>query len=175
MEQAEKGQLVSDLHGRFEQASLALLAHAHGLTVAEATRLRRELRAVDGELKVAKNTLARRACRDTKFAPLEQMLRGPSAVVFAYRDPVAVAKVLVRFAEESGKIRIRGGMLDGTRMEPEQVVELAKLPGREALFAQLLALLRAPIVQLLRTVQEPGARVVRLIDRLRAAREQGQC
>lgn len=170
MDRAEKTALVATLHEKFRGAQVALLASPSGLTVAEVTALRRQLRAVNGEFKVAKNTLARLAVAETPYAPLGDMLEGANALVFGYSDPVAVAKVLVKYAEENKKLSIRGGVLGGKALAPEAVGDLAKLPSREVLIGQLLGLLQAPASQLLRTINEPGARLTRLIEKLRAAK-----
>lgn len=169
MERAEKTTLVASLHEKFQQAEVTLLASPKGLTVGEVTQLRRQLRAVNGELKVAKNTLARLAVAETSSSPIRDLLEGPNALVFGYGDPVAVAKVLVKYSEGNKNLTIRGGVLGGRTLAVEAVTDLAKLPSREVLLAQLLGLLQAPATQLLRTLNEPGARLVRLIDKLRAA------
>lgn len=170
MERAEKNALVASLHEKFEGAQVTLLASPQGLTVAEVTSLRRQLRAVNGEFKVTKNTLARLAVADTSYAPISDMLVGANALVFGYSDPVSVAKVLVKYGEDNKKLQIRGGVLGGKTLPPEAVSDLAKLPSREVLIAQLLGLLQAPASQLLRTINEPGARITRLIEKLRAAK-----
>lgn len=170
MERAEKHALVATLQEKFQQAQVTLVANPVGLTVAEVTQLRRQLRAAGGEFKIAKNTLARLAVAETSYAPLTEMLEGPNALVFGYSDPVSVAKVLVKYAEDNKKLTIRGGVLAGKTMAAEAVADLAKLPSREVLIGQLLGLLQAPATQLLRTINEPGARLVRLMDKLRAAK-----
>ncbi len=170
MNRAEKAANVEALRERFAQAKVTLLAVSRGLSVGKMQELRRALKAAGGEYKVAKNTLARRALQDTAYTRLEQMLEGPTGLVFGYADPVAVTKVLVRFAEENDKLSIAGAVLDQRLLEPAAVTELAKLPSREVLLGKLLALMQAPAVQLLRTINEPGARVARLLDRVRASR-----
>jgi large subunit ribosomal protein L10 len=170
LERAEKSAVVAALHEKFEQAQVTLLASPQGLTVAEVTRLRRQIRAAGGEFKVAKNTLARLAVAETTYAPITPMLEGANALVFGYADPVAVAKVLVRYGEENKKLAIRGGVLGGKALGPDAVADLAKMPSREVLLAQLLALLQAPACKLLRTINEPSARLARLLDKLRAAK-----
>jgi len=170
LERAEKAAVVAALQEKLQRAQVTLLASPTGLTVAEVTQLRRQLRAAGGEFKVAKNTLARLAVAETSYAPIAPMLEGANALVFGYSDPVAVAKVLVKCAEDNKKLTIRGGVLAGKALAAEAVADLAKLPSREVLLAQLLGLLQAPASQLLRTINEPGARLARLIDKLRAAK-----
>jgi large subunit ribosomal protein L10 len=167
----EKAVAVADLQGRFQRANVTLLASSNGLSVGKIQQLRRALRQAGGEYKVAKNTFARRAVKDTPYERLLNQLEGPTGLVFGYADPVAVAKVLVRFAQENEKLTIKAAVIDNQVLEPAAVQELAKLPGREVLLAMLLGLMQAPAVQLLRTIQEPGARVARLLDRVRAGLE----
>jgi large subunit ribosomal protein L10 len=169
---AEKTTGVADLHERFKQAKVTLVATSQGLSVAKMQQLRRALKQAGGEYKVAKNTLARRALKDTAYDRLESLLEGPTGLVFGYSDPVAVTKVLVRFAEENDKLSIKAAALDGSLLEPAAVTELAKLPSREVLLAKLLGVLQAPATQLVRTIQEPGARLARLLDQVRARLEQ---
>lgn len=171
MNREEKAVAVADLQSRFQRASVTLLASSTGLSVGKVQQLRRALRQAGGEYKVAKNTFARRAVKDTAYAPLESQLEGPTGLVFGYADPVAVTKVLVKFAEQNEKLTIKGAVIDKQVLPPAAVAELAKLPSREVLLGTLLGLLQAPATQLLRTIQEPGARVARLLDRVRAGLE----
>lgn len=167
MNREGKAASVAELQARFERASVTLVASSTGLTVAKTQELRRALRQAGGELKIAKNTLARRALKDTAYAILDELLAGPTGLVFGYDDPVAVAKVLVRFAEQNDKLSIAGGVLEGRLLAGPAVADLAKLPSREVLLATLLALVQAPAARLLRTVQEPGARLARLLGQVR--------
>jgi len=110
-----------------------------GLTVAQLNKLRRELQGAGASYRVTKNTLTRRAIKETAFAKLDELLRGPTGLVTTAKDPVAVAKILVRFAEQNDKLKINGGVLDGEPLPASSVSALAKLPSREVLIAQLLA------------------------------------
>lgn len=171
MTREEKVQSVADLQARFNRAKVAVIASAKGLNVAKTEQLRRSLRKVGGEFKVAKNTLTRRAVQDTAFEKMDGLLNGPTGLVFGYEDPVAVAKVLVDFAKENDKVSIRAGVLESRVLEAEAIDQLAKMPSKEVLIAQLLGLLQAPASQLLRTMQEPSARFVRLLDAVRGRSE----
>jgi large subunit ribosomal protein L10 len=163
----EKAAAVAALHERFKQATVTLLATSQGLSVGKMQQLRRALKQAGGEYKITKNTFARRALKETAYAKLEELLEGPTGLVFGYSDPVAVTKVLVKFAEENEKLSIKAGLLGDRVLEPAAVTALAKLPSREVLLAQVLGLLQAPATQLLRTIQEPGARLVRLMGRVK--------
>lgn len=172
MNREDKTSSVAALRERFAQAKVTLVATSQGLSVGKVQQLRRALKQAGGEYKVAKNSLARRALKDTAYSRLEGLLEGPTGLVFGYSDPVAVTKVLVRFAEENEKLSIKAAALDGSVLEPAAVAELAKLPSREVLLGKFLGLLQAPAAQLLRTIQEPGARLARLLDQVRARMEQ---
>ena len=171
MNKEEKNTLIADLHERLRQAHFAIMTEYRGLTVAEMNRLRRELKQVDAIYQVAKNTLTRRALKDTAFEKLEELLRGPTGLVTTAKDPVAVAKILVRFAEQHDKLKITGGVLDGAVLPVAGVSALSKLPSREVLIAQLLGLIQAPAAQLLRTIQEPAAMVARLLGALERGKQ----
>lgn len=162
MKRSEKAAVVAELGEKLRLAKLAVFTRTKGLTVAEANRLRRELREVRGECRVTKNTLARRAVRGTPYAPVERWLEGQTALVLGYDDPIAVAKVLARWADsDAEKFAIKGGMVEGEVLEAPAVVELAKTPPREVLRAKLLGLLQAPAARLVRLFAEPAARLVR--------------
>lgn len=172
MNREEKAAAVAALHERFKKATVALLASSQGLNVAKMQQLRRAVKQAGGEYKVAKNTFTRHALQGTGFASLHDLLDGPTGVIFGYADPVAVTKALVRFAEENEKVSIKGAVLDGEVLQPAAISELAKMPGRGALLVKLLCLMQAPAVQFLRSLQEPGARLVRVLRRARARTEE---
>lgn len=171
MTREEKTAAVVALQDRFSKATMTLVATTKGLNVATMQKLRREIKQAGGEYKVAKNTLTRRALKQTAYERLEETLIGPTGLVFAYADPIAVTKVLVRFAEENEKLSVKAGVLDQKLLDAAEIEGLAKLPSREVLLAMLLGLLQAPATQLLRTMKEPGAQLARLLDALRARAE----
>jgi large subunit ribosomal protein L10 len=146
--QEQKSALIGELHERMSAASLGVVTEYRGLTVAQMNKLRRELQAVGASYRVTKNTFSRRAIKETAFAKLEEFLRGPTGLVTTGKDPVTVAKVLVKFAEQNDKLKISGGVLDGEALSAAGLSALAKLPSREVLIAQLLGLLQAPASQL---------------------------
>lgn len=174
MNRTEKTENISELQGCFARASVALIAVGQGLDVTTVQKLRRDLRKVGGEYKVAKNTLAKLAIRDTSFSELDPAFKGPTGIVFGYADPVSVAKVLVKFSEDHNKLSISAGVLEKQLLKPEDVKQLAELPSREVLLAQLMGLLQAPASQLVRLLQEPAARVARLAGAIQSRLEEAQ-
>jgi len=168
----EKAETVAAIHQLLKSAKMAIVTEYRGLSVAQMTRLRREIRNASGEYQVIKNTLVRRALKDTAYGDLERLLQGPNGWVFAYDDPVVLSKALVKFADDNDKLAIKGGVFEGQFMEPATVKALSQMPSKPELQAKLLALINAPATQLVRTIQEPGARVVRLLETLRKAKQE---
>lgn len=160
----EKAETVAAVHEKFRNAKMAIATEYRGLSVGKMTQLRREIREVSGEYQVIKNTLVRRALKDTAYGDLERMLEGPNGWVFAYDDPVLISKTLVKFVDGNEKMTIKGAMFEGELMDPARVKVLSQMPSKPELQATLLALMQAPATYLLRLIQEPGSRVVRLLD-----------
>ena len=168
----EKARTVAAVQEKLKAAKMAIVTEYRGLTVTQMTRLRREIRQASGEYHVIKNTLVRRALKDTAYGSLDRFLEGPTGWVFGYDDPVTLSKTLVKFIEGNEKLTIKGGLLEGEFMDQAKVKVLAQMPSRPELQARLLALIQAPAVQLLRLIQEPGARVVRLLETLRKGKSE---
>ncbi len=139
-----KAEVVQELQEKAARAQIGILADFTGLNVETMTQLRRQVKEVQGELKVAKNTLLRRAAGNgSLFAPLADQFVGPNAVAFGYADPLALAKLLVKFAQDKPLLKIKGGVLGGQVLSPKDIEALAKLPSREVLLAQLLGAMQA--------------------------------
>ena len=166
----EKAETVVAVHQRLKAAKMAIVTEYRGLTVQQMTKLRRQIRDVSGEYQVIKNTLVRRALKDTAFGDLEKLLQGPNGWVFAYDDPVILSKALIKFADDNDKLAIKGGVFEGRFMDTAGVKVLSQMPSKPELQAKLLALINAPATQLLRTIQEPGAQMVRVLESLRKSK-----
>lgn len=171
MNKTEKNALVAELSENFGRASIALISEYQGLTAGESDEMRRKLRAISGEFRVAKNTLVRRAIKDTTFAALDSHLGGPVGLILSYADPVELAKTVSSLKDLGAKFKLRGGVLDGRPLTAEEINALAELPPREVIFAQLLGLLQAPATRLARLLNEPGSALARLVDAI--GRERG--
>ncbi|HEY9157560.1 50S ribosomal protein L10 [Candidatus Binatus sp.] len=164
MKKSEKTALVEDLNQSFVRASIALVSEYRGMTAAESTEMRKRLRAVRGEMRVAKNTLVRRAIKGTAYEALDSNLGGQIGLILSYEDPVVLAKTFASFGPLGEKLKLRGAVLDGKALTPAQVQALASLPPRAVVFGQLLGLLNAPATQLVRLLNEPGSYLARVID-----------
>ena len=164
MKKQDKTALVEKLNDSFGRASIALISEYRGMTAGESTEIRRRFRAVRGEMRVAKNTLVRRAIKGTAYEGLDTNLGGQVGIIVSYDDPVELAKTFSNLREFGDKLKLRGGVLGGKAITVEEVQALATMPPREVILAQLLGLLQAPATHLVRLLNEPGTALARLID-----------
>jgi large subunit ribosomal protein L10 len=163
VERSKKEELVQSLHHALADTVCVVITHQTGLTVAEATNLRRQMRAAGASFKVTKNRLARLALAGTKFERLSPMFTGPTAIAYS-RDPVAAAKVAVEFANRNDKLRIVGGGLEDRQLDVEGVRALATLPSLDQLRAKLIGVLQAPAGRIAAMLQAPGSQLARVLD-----------
>ena len=162
MDRAQKQKLVETLREDLADTVCVVVTHQSGLTVAEATQLRRQMRSGGARYRVTKNRLARRALDGTRFAPLSALFTGPTAIAFS-RDPVAAAKVTVEFANRNTKLTIVGGGLGGQLIDAAEVRELALLPSLDELRGKLVGLLVAPATRVARVLQAPAGQLARVL------------
>ncbi len=139
MNRDEKVTIVSELNDSFNRAKLTVVADYCGLKVSEFQQVRIELKDCDSEVRVAKNTLLKRAVTDTGSAELSDDFTGTTAVVMGYSDPVGPAKAVTKFAENHDKFVIRSAALDGEKIGIDELIALSKLPSKEVLLGQLLS------------------------------------
>ena len=145
---ADKAAELQVLEAAFHGSDSAILIDYKGLNVPQVTELRRQLRSAKASYKVVKNTLAKRAIKGTTFEPLTQYFEGTIAVAYTATDPVALAKTLTMFVKTAPKITIKAAVVQGRSIRPAEVTDLASMPGRPELYAKLLFLLQAPMVQI---------------------------
>ena len=162
MDRGQKQQLVETLQQDLNGTVCVVVTHQIGLTVAESTQLRRQMRSAGASYRVTKNRLARRALENTPFAGLSDLFTGPTAIAFS-SDPVAAAKVAVEFANRNDKLQIIGGGLSGQRLDSEGVKALATLPSLDALRGKIVGLLQAPATRVATVLQAPAAQVARVL------------
>jgi len=136
---------VDELKAKVDATSTAVVTEYRGMTVAEISNLRRQLRSLDADYKVFKNTLVRRAIVGTTVEPLEAFLEGPTAIAFVNGDVSAVAKALRDFAKATPTLVIKGGVLDGKALTKSDLTALADLPTRDVLLARFAGLLASPL------------------------------
>lgn len=143
-----KIETVEELLQRLDGVKTLMLTEYRGLTVSQLNELRKQLRAVHAEYKVVKNRLARRAGAERGFEALRPHLTGPTALVIAKDDPVAVAKTLTNFARTNQKLTIKAAVVDGQLLASDGIRALSELPSKDALRAQLVGLIQGPLAQL---------------------------
>jgi large subunit ribosomal protein L10 len=141
----QKKQIVDEIADKLKNSVSTIVVDYRGLSVAQVTELRKQLREAGVEFKVYKNTLTRRAAEQAELSGLNEVLTGPNAIAFSNEDVVAPAKILNDFAKKNEALEIKSGVIEGNIASVEEVKALAELPSREGLLSMLLSVLQAPI------------------------------
>src|SRR5947208_8524579 len=162
MDRSQKADLVDELKQVFNETSVGVITRNLGLSVAQSSELRLKMRDAGAQFKVAKNRLALIALEDTRYKPLGDLLKGPTALATS-GDPVAAAKVAVDFARTNDRLEIVGGAMGDTILDVNGVKALAELPSLDELRARIVGLIQAPASKIARTINEPGAMLARVI------------
>jgi large subunit ribosomal protein L10 len=162
VERSEKEQLVTSLHETLKKAELVVITQQTGLTVAEVTNLRRQMRQAGAGFKVTKNRLARLALEGTKFEGLKSMFTGPTAIAYS-ADPIAAAKVAVTYANSNAKLKIVGGSMAGQVLDPSGIKALATLPSLDQLRAKIIGILVTPATRIATVLQAPASQLARVL------------
>ncbi|MBS4221045.1 50S ribosomal protein L10 [Bacillus sp. FJAT-49711] len=141
----QKKQIVQEISEKFKSSVSTVVVDYRGLSVAQVTELRKQLREAGIEFKVYKNSMTRRAAEVAELAGLNESLTGPNAIAFSTEDVVAPAKILNDFAKKNEALEIKAGVIEGNIATVEEIKALAELPSREGLLSMLLSVLQAPI------------------------------
>ena len=163
MDRAEKRKLVATLNEEWKGCGVIVVAHYTGMTVAQMTDFRKRVKDAGGQVKVAKNRLAKLALNDTLSAGASGLLRGQTCLAYS-EDPIIAARVSVRYAKENDKLVILGGSMGQTLLDAQGVKALAELPTLDELRATLIGLINAPASKIARIMKEPGAKLARLLQ-----------
>jgi large subunit ribosomal protein L10 len=161
VDRTQKAEAVDVLHKSFQETESIIVTQYSGLTVAQITALRGQMRGNGAALKVAKNRLAQRALKGTRFEALAGLLKGPVAIAMS-KDPVAAAKVASEFAKDNEKLIIIGGALGEKLLDVSAVEALAKLPSLDEMRASLLRLFLTPATRIATVLQAPAAQLARV-------------
>ncbi|MEI6669438.1 MAG: 50S ribosomal protein L10 [Acidobacteriota bacterium] len=145
---AEKQTELTTLESELRLAQNAILLDYKGLNVPQVTELRRQVRAAKGRYRVVKNTMVKRVIKGTALESLGAHCVGATAVAYSGADPIALAKALTTFIKTAPALSIKGAVVQGKALRATEVVDLANLPSKPELYAKLLFLLQAPMVQL---------------------------
>ena len=165
MDRTEKREFVAELNQALSATSMIVVTRNQGLSVAEATDLRRKMRAAGATFKIAKNRLAHLALEGTRFDGIKPLLRGPTALAWA-QDPVAVAKAAVEFARTNEKFVLIGGALGSQTLNADGVRALAELPSLDTLRARLVGMISTPATRIAGVLQGPGGQLARVFGAL---------
>ena len=137
-----------------KDAQSVVLVDYRGLTVAQDTELRKQLREAGVVYKVYKNTMMKRAFEGTEFAGLEDCLEGPSAIAISKDDATAPARILCKFAKDAPALELKGGVVEGNVYDIAGLTELSKIPSREELLSRLLGSMQSPITNFARVIKQ---------------------
>lgn len=149
-----KQPIVQAIAEEIKDAQSVVLVDYRGLTVAQDTELRKQLREAGIIYKVYKNTMMKRAFEGTEFAGLENCLEGPSAIAISKDDATAPARILCKFAKDAQALELKGGVVEGTVYDVAGLTELSKIPSREELLSKLLGSLQSPITNFARVIKQ---------------------
>lgn len=152
MNREEKAQLLSELNELFSNSEVVVVSHYKGLTVAEVSELRNNVRKAGAGFKVTKNRITRLALKGTKFEGLIDLFKGPTAIAFA-SDPISACKACVEFAKTNEKLLIVGGAMGTGVISIDEIKKLASIPSMDELRAKIIGLLQAPAAQLARVTK----------------------
>jgi large subunit ribosomal protein L10 len=161
VDRTQKREFVVGLHQELAATSMIVVTHNTGLTVAEATDLRRRMRASGVTFRVAKNRLAHLALEGTPFDGLKPMLKGPTALAWS-RDPVAAAKAAVEFAKANEKLVLVGGALGPQTLDASGVRALAELPSLDELRARIVGMISTPATRVAGVLQASAGQLARV-------------
>ena len=161
MDRTQKEALVALLNKAFSGATLVVVTSQNGLTVAQSTELRREMRNAGASFKVTKNRLTRLALKGTKFEHLSTLFMGPTGIAYS-DDPVAAARVAVKFADSNDKFVVLGGGLNEQALDVSAVTALAKLPSLDELRGKLVGMIQTPATRIAGVTRAPAGQLARL-------------
>lgn len=149
-----KKPIVEEISELLNGAATAVVVDYRGLTVAEDTDLRKQLREAGVVYKVYKNTMINFAIKDTEFADLAQHLEGPTAIAVHKEDATAAARVLAKFAKSAEALEIKGGIVDGVYYDAAGIGQIASIPSREVLLSKLLGSMQSPVANFARVIKQ---------------------
>ena len=149
-----KKPVVEEISELLNGAATAVVVDYRGLTVAEDTELRKQLREAGVVYKVYKNTMINFAIKDTEFADLAQHLEGPTAIAVCKDDATAAARVLAKYAKTAEALEIKGGVVDGIYYDAVGIGQIASIPSREVLLSKLLGSMQSPVTNFARVIKQ---------------------
>ncbi len=172
MKKEEKAQEIQELKATFLSSKNVILGTFQGISVAQDTELRRQVRATKSGYQVVKNTLAKIAAKDTPVELLVGKFQGTTSVAFNAGDPVALAKVLTQYAKDQPVFTFKAGIVEGRVISLKDLAAIAELPSREELLSKLLFVLKAPLQRLATVLQASPRKLAVALNEV--ARKKGE-
>ena len=163
MDRSQKAESVASLNATFNEVGVVVITRNLGMTVAQSTALRGKVRDAGATYKVAKNSLAKLAAKDTAYEGIIDLLTGPTAIASSV-DPVAAAKAVVDFAKTTDKIEIVGGSLGSVVLNADGIKALATMPSLDEMRAKLIGLIQAPATKIAQLSTAPAAKLARVFQ-----------
>lgn len=160
---AQKQAWIDETNDNVKSAEILIIAHYKGLTVAEMTALRAEVRKAGAGFKVTKNLLTRRALQGTNYEKLSELFKGPTAVAYA-TDPVGAAKAISEFSKKNDKLVLVGGAFGETMLDKAAIQQLASLPSLDQLRGKIIGLLQAPATKVAGVLAAPAGQLARVFN-----------
>ena len=168
----EKQAIVAEVNETASQALSAVMADYRGVSVDDMTALRKQAREAGVQVRVIRNTLARRAFEGTEYECMNEVMLGPNILAFSLEDPGAGARVFKDFAKENEDFEIKALSVGGKLLPADQIDALAKLPTRDEAIAMLMAVMQAPITKLARTLNDVPGKVTRVVAAVRDQKQE---
>ncbi|MEA3302762.1 MAG: 50S ribosomal protein L10 [Pseudomonadota bacterium] len=167
----QKKAIVSEVAEVADKAFSAIAAEYRGLSVDEMTDLRAQARNAGVYLRVVKNSLARRAIEGTEFECMSEGLTGPLVLAFSQEDPGSAARIINDFAKDHEKLEVKLVSIGGQLLEPGEIKTLAKMPTYDQAISMLMAVMKAPVEKLARTMNEVPGKLVRTVAAIKDAKQ----
>jgi len=167
----EKKQIIKKLCEKIEKAKVIIATDYKGLNVESINKLRRNLKNEDIEYIVVKNKLFIKSAEETEAAAINKYFKGPTAVAFSYKDPVAPARILVDFIKENDKLSLKGGLLDDKIIDVTAIKALSDLPSREVLLGKLLATVNSVPTTFVTILSEIPKKFLNLLNAIQSQKE----
>jgi large subunit ribosomal protein L10 len=162
VDRAQKAEVIGKLNEQFGKAGVVVVARYQGMTVADMTKLRSQMRAVGADFKISKNRLAKRAAEGTMAKPMQDLLKGPTGIAVSL-DPIAAPKAAFEYAKTNAKFVILGGVVGSQFLDAKGVEALASLPSLNELRARLAGMLKQPATKVASILQAPAGQLARVI------------